>query len=82
VCYDTDAMRTTLAIEDDALGLARRMARRKRLTLGQAVSELVRRGARQETAIVERHGLAVVQLPRNTPGVSRVAVDSLLDEQP
>ena len=75
-------MRTTLTLEDDALQIARAVARRRRLTLGRAVSELVRRGARQMVATESRHGLEVVKLP---PGSSRVTagrVDELLDELP
>ena len=75
-------MRTTLAIEDDALEVARRLARRRHLTLGQAVSELVRRGARQPLVTAERNGLAVVQLPPGTPTVLAATVDELLDELP
>ena len=38
-------MRTTLNIAEDALLAARHLAQRERLPLGDAVSELVRRGA-------------------------------------
>ena len=75
-------MRTTLAIADDALELARQLARRRRLSLGQAVSELVRRGARQPLLTAERNGLAIVDLPADTPAVTAAAVDELLEEIP
>ena len=38
-------MRTTLNLSEDALIAAQTLARRERLSLGDAVSELVRRGA-------------------------------------
>ena len=38
-------MRTTLNLADDALIAAQTLARRQRISLGEAVSELVRRGA-------------------------------------
>jgi len=38
-------MRTTINLAEDALIAARTMARRERLSLGDAVSELIRRGA-------------------------------------
>ena len=38
-------MRTTFNIAEDALLSARHLARRERLSLGDAVSELIRRGA-------------------------------------
>lgn len=37
-------MRTTINLAEDALIAARNIARRERLSLGEAVSELVRRG--------------------------------------
>lgn len=39
------AMRTTINLADDALIVARQMAQRDKLSLGDAISELVRRGA-------------------------------------
>ena len=38
-------MRTTLNIADDALLAARHLAQRERIPLGDAVAELIRRGA-------------------------------------
>ncbi len=38
-------MRTTINLDEDALLAARQVAQRERLSLGEAVSELVRRGA-------------------------------------
>jgi hypothetical protein len=38
-------MRTTLNLDEDAALAARNLAQRERLSLGEAVSELVRRGA-------------------------------------
>ena len=37
-------MRTTLNLAEDALIAARNIARRERMSLGEAVSELIRRG--------------------------------------
>jgi hypothetical protein len=39
------SMRTTINIADDALIAARHLAQRERMPLGDAISELVRRGA-------------------------------------
>jgi hypothetical protein len=80
--YDADAMRTTLTLADDALALARRLARQKRVTLGEAVTELVRRGAQLPVPTTERHGLTVVRLPAGSARVTVAAVDALLDELP
>lgn len=41
--------RTTLMLDEEAVVAAREFARREQLTLGEAVSRLVRRGARMTT---------------------------------
>jgi hypothetical protein len=40
-----ETMRTTIDLDEDALLMARRLAVHERLSLGQAVSRLIRRGA-------------------------------------
>jgi hypothetical protein len=75
-------MRTTLALDNDALDLARKLARRRGLTLGQAVSELVREGAQRPVLTTERNGLTLVRLPPGTPAVSVTLIDRLLEEVP
>lgn len=69
-------------MSDDALDVARRLARRKRVSLGEAVSELVRRGAQLPVPTQERHGLTVVKLPTGSPRVTAAAVAELLEELP
>ena len=44
-------MRTTLNLEDDALLVAKRFAGREKLSLGEAVSQLVRQGAQRHAAV-------------------------------
>jgi hypothetical protein len=43
------AMRTTLSISDDVLLIARQVAARERISLGEAVSRLARDGFRAQT---------------------------------
>ena len=52
------------------------------MSLGEAVSELVRRGSRLPVPTTERHGLAVVRLPAGSARVTVAAVDELLEELP
>jgi hypothetical protein len=75
-------MRTTLTLADDAVALARKLARRKRMTLGQAVSELVRRGASRPLPTSERNGLTLIRLSEQTTPVTVASVDELLDDLP
>ena len=50
-------MRTTLNLEEDAMLVAKRYARRENLSLGEAVSHLVRQGAQLQAAPVKRNAL-------------------------
>ena len=47
-------MRTTVTIDDDVLSVARALAERNRTSLGQALSELARRGFRTNAAAAQR----------------------------
>jgi len=57
-------------------------AARHNLTLGQAVSELVRQGAERPLVTDERSGLRVVRLTRRSPKVTAALVETLRDELP
>jgi hypothetical protein len=74
--------RTTLQLEDDAMAVAKAHAERHRLTLGQAVSELVRHGIERPLLTDRRNGLQVVRLNRRSPKVATALVDKLRDELP
>jgi hypothetical protein len=74
--------RTTLKLEDDAIKVAKAHAERHRLTLGQAVSELVRQGAERPLVTEDRTGLRVVRLSRRSPKVTTALVDRLREDLP
>ncbi|HVT05501.1 MAG TPA: CopG family transcriptional regulator [Thermoanaerobaculia bacterium] len=74
--------RTTLQIEDDALRVAKVHASRHRLTLGQAVSELVRQAADRPLVTDARNGLRLVHLSRRSPKVTTALVGKLRDDRP
>ena len=74
--------RTTLQLEDDALKVAKAHAARHRLTLGEAVSELVRQAADRPLVTDARNGLRVVNLSRRSPKVTTALVDKLRDDLP
>ena len=74
--------RTTLTIEDDAMGMAREHAARHHLTLGEAVSDLVRRAAERPLVTDLKSGLAVVRLPERSPRVTSERVAKVADEWP
>jgi len=55
---------------------------RHRLTLGQAVSELVRKAAARPVLTDERSGLRVLRLDKRSPRVKAEQVDRLRDDLP
>jgi hypothetical protein len=62
--------------------LAKAHAQRHRLTLGQAVSELVRNAAERPLVTEERSGLRVLRLSRRSPRVTAARVDQLREDVP
>jgi hypothetical protein len=73
-------MRTTINIEDDALVVAQTYARARALKLGQAVSELIRRGGVDKMPVRKRGAAWVFDLPPDAPKVTAEQVKQLLDD--
>ncbi len=74
-------MRTTLALQDDAVKIIRAHARRRRLSMGKAASELVRRGARYQFGIRMKNGFPVLDVPDDFPIITSERVRELLNEE-
>jgi hypothetical protein len=74
--------RTTLQIDDVAFKAARAHAAKHRVTLGEAVSTMVRRAAELPRLTHERNGLRVVSLGKRSPRVTADLVNRLLDDAP
>jgi hypothetical protein len=62
--------------------MARRHARRHKVSLGKAVSDLVRKGAQRPLETVERDGLKVAKLPAGSSVVTSEQVARLFEEIP
>ena len=54
-------MRTTVNLSEDAAIAARNVAQRERLSLGEAISELIRRGASAGAAAAGERGAPVLR---------------------
>jgi hypothetical protein len=80
--YDAIVPRTTLYLEDDALEAARAHAARHGVSLGKAVSELVRQGAERPLVIDRKNGFPVVRLSGKSPKVTAELVNRLLEDWP
>ena len=78
----SDMPRTTLHLEDDAMKVAKAHAKRHRLTLGRAVSELVRKAAERPLVAEDRSGLRVLRLNRRSPRVTSALIDDLREDLP
>jgi hypothetical protein len=77
-----DAMRTTLAIDDDVLAAAKAIAQQERRSLGEVVSELARHALVRPAPPAERNGVPL--LPHRGDGaiVTLDIVNALRDELP
>jgi hypothetical protein len=74
-------MRTTLNIDDDILAQAKALARVHQVSVGEALSDLARRGTEVQARIVISPvtGLPVLNLPGNLK-ITTESVQRLLDE--
>lgn len=63
-------MRTTLTLDDDVAELAARQAKARGVSLGKAVSDLMRRGLNAPTPSTNENGLIVFRLPSDSPRIT------------
>lgn len=73
-------MRTTLSLDDDLLPYVKSYAESREISIGKAVSELVRRGLRAPLRTRVVNGFHVVDLPEGTPSVSSEHIRKLQEE--
>lgn len=73
-------MRTTLQLDDDVFDLVRRLANNRKVSLGQAVSDLVRKGLSTQGRVRPEQGLVVFDLPEDSPLVTMEDVKRLEHE--
>lgn len=75
-------MRTTLNLEDDAIATARAYAHARAIKLGQAVSELIRRGSSPNASMKQVDGVWMFDLPHDAPKITALQIKLLLDKSP
>lgn len=73
-------MRTTLQLDDDIFDLVRRLAKSRKVSLGQTVSDLVRKGLTTQARTRTEKGLVVFDLPEGSPPVTMEDVKRLEGE--
>lgn len=74
-------MRTTLAIDDDVLSAARKLADQQHRPLGEIISDLARRSLRRPGKSGERNGVPLL-IPRSDEMITLDLVNALRDELP
>jgi len=77
-------MRTTLAIDDDILAVAKHLAEREHRSVGEVISTLARQGLSRSTrgSPSERNGIPLLPSRKATVPVTLELVNQLRDEQP
>jgi hypothetical protein len=73
-------MRTTLTIDDDVLAAARALARQRRRSIGEVVSELARQSLRRPPEQRQRHGVPLLPVSNPEAVVTLEIVNALRDE--
>ena len=75
-------MRTTLAIDDDVLAIARHQAERERKSVGEVISALARQGLHRSAALpaVVRNGLPLLPVKPASAPVTLEWVNQLRDD--
>jgi len=74
-------MRTTLSLKNDAMKELRAYAKRRCVTLGEAASELIHRGAQYQLKFRMVNGMPVFDVPGDFPVITSAKVRELLDEE-
>ena len=75
-------MRTTLTLDDDILAEAGKRAGLLHVSLGKAVSDLVRRGLQVAPPVCEVNGLVVFDPPKGSPKITARKVKEELSDFP
>jgi len=75
-------MRTTLTLDDDILAEASRRAEVLHISVGKAVSDLVRRGLQVAPPVREMDGLIVFDPPKESPKITTRKVKEALSDFP
>jgi hypothetical protein len=79
--FDASFMRTTLTLDDDVLIRAKALARQRDKTLGEVVSDLLRRGLSSGAKpAIMRSGLRLFPVRRGAGQVTPEVVKQLLEE--
>jgi hypothetical protein len=74
-------MRTTLSLDDDAMLAIRAYSKQNDVSIGQAASELIRRGARFRLGVRFVNEVPVFDVPEDFPAIRAEAARDLAEER-
>jgi hypothetical protein len=74
-------MRTTLEIDDDLVQVARQLAQQRKTTMGQVISQLVRKALEPKNSPRSRNGVLLFDPKPGARKPSMALVDRLRDEE-
>ena len=74
-------MRTTLELDDDLVQVARQLAQQSKITMGQVISELVRKAMEPKSAPRMRNGVLLFNLKPGAKKPGMALVNRLRDEE-
>ena len=74
-------MRTTVNLDDDVLSAAKQLARKRATSLGQALSDIARRGLEPRPAGPIRNGVVLLTPRRGSKKVTMELVNRLRDDE-
>lgn len=75
-------MRTTIDIEEDVLRAAKEIARQRRMTVGQVLSDLARKSLTRKSPVSKKHGVPLFPIQRDAGVVTLELVNQLRDDLP
>lgn len=75
-------MRTTLAIDDDVLMVAKALATQQGRSIGEVISDLARRSLTRTVSGAQRNGIPLLTPRADSPLVTLEMVNALRDEAP
>jgi hypothetical protein len=73
-------MRTTLNLDDDVMEMVRRYSEARSVALGNAASELIRKGFSTPTPVRMVNGIVVFDVPPDSPRITSERVKELESE--
>ena len=74
-------MRTTLELEDDLVQLARQLAQQRKMTMGEVVSQMMRKSLETASPVKTRNGVPLIVRRPGAPKPTLSLINQLRDQE-